>query len=250
LWKIHDKYKYILSNTYSMKEEALEALGMNKKQRAIYLTILQLGPSSVHDIASFAKMNRTSTYDILHALEPMGFVSHTVISGRRHYQALAPEQLSSILKEKETLLNEALPELSALTASVTTRPKVEVYVGVNGIKAIFQDILRSSTSFVSIASKKKLDNLMKYYFFHQFVSERMRRKIKRRLIVDETPYDKKSPYKILKKQFKTATWIYNGKIAMVSLEEKEPVGIIIEDKNFYHTQMMLFNMLWDMLPEP
>ena len=62
---------------------------------------------------------------------------------------------------------------------------------------------------------------------------------------DEVPYDSSAPFKLIKKPLKTATWIYNGKIVMVSLEDKEPVGILIEEKNFYESQKSLFEIIWE-----
>ena len=53
--------------------------------------------------------------------------------------------------------------------------------------------------------------------------------------------------KLIKKKIKTATWLYNGKIAMISLEEKEPIGILINEKNFYDTHKMIFDLLWENL---
>ena len=35
--------------------------------------------------------------------------------------------------------------------------------------------------------------------------------------------------------------------AMISLEEKEPMGILIHEKNFYETHQMMFDILWESL---
>ena len=31
---------------------------------------------------------------------------------------------------------------------------------------------------------------------------------------------------------------------MISLEKKEPIGILIQEKNFFETQKIIFNVLW------
>lgn len=229
-----------------MKEEALSALGLNDKEIAVYLANLQLGSALVQDIARYAKLNRTSTYDVLTSLERLGFVSYTITSGKRYYQATNPQKLLDLLKEKESLVKKALPELTSIMEFVAKKPRVEVYVSINGLKSIFEDILRDCDSFLCIASKKHLSRLFKYYFPH-FVERRIENGIKVKIISDDIPYDKKAPYKLIKQEIKTATWIYNGKIAMVSLEEKEPIGIIIQEKNFYETQKVMFELLWENL---
>ena len=229
-----------------MKEIALRELGLSDKEIAVYLANLRLGSSLVQGIAHAAKLNRTSTYDLLSSLERKGFVSYTLTSGKRYYQATTPHKILDLLKEKESFVREALPELVAIKESVAKKPSVEVYVGVNGLKTVFEDILRNAKSFSCIASKKHLFKLFKYYF-PRFVERRMKLGIKVRIICDEEPYDKKADYKLIKKGLKTATFIYNGKIAMLSLEEQEPIGILIQERNFYETEKFMFNLLWEHL---
>ena len=78
-----------------------------------------------------------------------------------------------------------------------------------------------------------------------FVKRRIKKKIDVKIISDSIPYDKKAKYKILNSEIKTATWIYGGRIIMVSLEKDQLIGVLIEEKNFYKTQEMMFDFLWD-----
>jgi sugar-specific transcriptional regulator TrmB len=229
-----------------MKEEALRALGLSDKEIKIYLANLQLGTSLVQDIAKYANLNRTSTYDILSSLEKQGYVSYVIKSGKRYYQATHPDKLIELIKEKEILVKKALPELRAIKETIIKKPTVEVYTGKEGLKSIFEDILRANKDFVCIASKIHLSKLFQFYFPY-FVERRIKQGIKVKLISDDIPYDKKANYKIIKKQFKTAIWVYSDKIAMISLEEKEPIGIIIQEKNFVDTYRLIFDMLWENL---
>lgn len=226
-----------------MKEEILKSLGLSDKETKIYLSSLQLGSNLVQKIARFARLNRTSAYDLLKSLEQKGFVSYTIQSGKRLYQATQPNKIINMLKERESLVKKILPELNALSESVGKRPNVEVYVGKDGLKTIFENILAEAKTFSCIASKKHLFKLFQFYFPH-FVDRRKKKGIKVRIISESQPFDKKVPYKLIKKKIKTATWLYNGKIAMISLEEKEPIGILIDEKNFYETHKMMFDLLW------
>ncbi len=241
------RHIYIASN-YSnhMKEEILKSLGLSDKETKIYLASLQLGTSVVQKIANFAGLNRTSAYDLLKSLEHKGFVSYTLQSGKRLYQATQPNKIIDMLKEREELVKKILPELKSLSESVGKRPNVEIYTGKDGLKSIFENILNEARSFSCIASKNQLFRLFEFYFPH-FVSRRKKKGIKVKIISEFQPFDKTAPYKIIKKKIKTATWLYNGKIAMISLEEKEPIGILINEKNFYKTHQMMFNLLWENL---
>ena len=142
------------------------------------------------------------------------------------------------------LVKKALPSLNNLMETTAEKPSVEVYAGLEGLKTIFEDILRESKSFDCIASKTHLVKMFTHYF-PQFVKRRKKQVIKVRLIADCVPLDSTAKYKILKKKFRTATYVYNDKIAMISLEEKEPIGIVIKDKNFVETQKMFFEVIWE-----
>lgn len=229
-----------------MKEEILKSLGLNEKEVKIYLANLQLGSTTVQKIANFAKINRTSAYDLLNSLEEKGFVSYTIKSEKKYYQAIEPKKIINLLKEKENMIKKIIPELNSLKQSFVNRPNIEVYQGKEGLKTIMENILEESKEFYSIASKKQLFKLFKYYM-PNFVKRRIQKGIKVKLITEVQPLDKKAPYKIINKKIKTATWLYNGKIVMISLEEKEPIGILINEKNFYHTHKMMFELLWENL---
>lgn len=232
-----------------MKEEALRSMGLQEKEINVYLANLQLGSSLVNDIARRSRLNRTSTYDILSSLEKKGFVSFTISSGKRYYQATNPKQLLDLLREKENLIKKAMPELKTLAESVVKKPKVQVYTGANGLKTLIEMLLTAKKSFDGIVSKKSIFRLFKYYFPH-FVKRRIQAGIKVRLIIDAPPVDRKAPYRLIKGPIKTGMWLFDNKIVMMSLEEKEPIGMLIEEKNFYETQKHLFDLLWKNLPKP
>jgi HTH-type transcriptional regulator, sugar sensing transcriptional regulator len=229
-----------------MREEVLKSLGLSDKEIKIYLANLQLGSSLVQSIANFAGLNRTSAYDLLKSLEYKGFVSYTIQSGKKSYQATKPNKIVDILKEKEVLVKKILPELNSISKIVGKRPHIEVFTGKNGIKTIFEQILSEAKEFSCIASRKQMLKLFKYYFPH-FVEKRKKKNISVKLIGDSQPIDKTALFKPLKKKIKTAFWLYNKKIAMISLEEKEPIGILIDEKNFFETHKMMFDLLWDNL---
>ena len=234
------------SFTNNMKKESLKYLGLTDKEVSVYLSNLQLGSSLVQEIANFANLNRTSTYDLLKSLEQKGFVSHIIQSRKRFYQAIRPKDLMRIFKEKEKSIKKIIPELESIYETVGKKPNIEVYVGKKSIKTIFENILENTKSFSCIASKTQLIEIFQFYI-PNFVKRRIKKGIKVRLITESEPIDKKAKYKLLKRKINTATWIYDGKIAMISLEENKPIAILIDEKNFFETHQMMFDLLWDNL---
>ena len=70
--------------------------------------------------------------------------------------------------------------------------------------------------------------------------------IKAKLIVDKKPPTRKlTEYKLIKKKFKTSTVIYGDKIAIFSLNKKEPIGVLIKDKEIADTQRIVFDIMWN-----
>ena len=80
-----------------------------------------------------------------------------------------------------------------------------------------------------------------------FIERRKKKGIKVKLILDGKPIDKDAEYKIVKNKFKTVTWIYGDKIAMVSPEKDKAIGIVIKEKNFASTYRLMFNIMWENL---
>ncbi|MDP2917995.1 MAG: helix-turn-helix domain-containing protein, partial [bacterium] len=59
-----------------LTQKQLTNLGLSDKEAACYLALLELGPSTVSEIAGLAKINRTTGYDILESLANYGLISH------------------------------------------------------------------------------------------------------------------------------------------------------------------------------
>jgi sugar-specific transcriptional regulator TrmB len=244
LWKINDKFINTLNIFLKMIEEALKAVGLSDKEMKVYLSTLKLGASLVQEISKHAGLNRTSTYDLLKNMELKGFVSYNLESGKRYYTATSPQQLVQLLKEKEELVRKALPDLNKLKESVGEPPRIETYVGKQGLKSIFEDILKENKNFYGIGSRIHIEKIMGFYLPH-FVERRKKQGMKVKLILDAIPIDITANYKVLNKKHKTLIYMYGDKISMMSFEKEYPIGLIIKDKNFVKTLKIMFEYLWD-----
>ena len=239
--KFLNKGRYIL---IMEPEEALKDFGLSEKEVKVYIALLRLGTSSVNRIAEKSMLQRTTTYDILKSLTEKGLVSHVVKEKKRYFEAADPNKLLNILKEKEGRVAEIIPGLELIRKSIKEKPSITLYEGRAGMKTILEDILKTKKDFMCYASKNDLAKFFKYYFPH-FVDERVNLGIKAKLILDAEPIAKElTEYKIVHKRFKTATWIYGNRIAILTLEEKEPVGIIIENEEIANTQRIVFEIMW------
>ena len=227
----------------------LEDFGLSINEAKVYLASLTLGSSKVNEISKKTEIIRETTYGIINSLIQKGLMSYVIKSGVKYFEAANPIKLKQILKEKELQINEIFPVLNELKKSVIKKPKIEVYEGKKGLKTIMGDLLKSKTEILTIASNKNLKSLFEYYF-PNFVKRRIKQGIKTKLLTDEKVLTKELiEYKYLPKSFdfKTANYIYKDKFAIISLSQKEPIGIIIEDKEIAKSQRNQFNLLWSLI---
>ena len=79
--------------------ESLSILGLNEKQAAIYIALLQIGRSSAYAIADKALIKRPTTYVILGELIEKGLVSRIPRIRKKLYVAISPEQAFALAEE-------------------------------------------------------------------------------------------------------------------------------------------------------
>ncbi|MBX4200500.1 TrmB family transcriptional regulator [Candidatus Parcubacteria bacterium] len=240
----------------------LKQLGFSDKEIKIYLVLLEQGPSSVRTLASFSKINRGTTYDILKSLKEGGLVSYYHKDTKQFFVAENPAALQKTLAQKiENLesvkkeLTDAIPELTSLFNKSPDKPVVKYYEGFAGLKAVLSDVLEITESSkeknYSVFSSEAIREYI-YKAFPDFTKQRIKRKIRIKSIgighkgsVAELA-EKKSLS--VKKSSPTYILIYPGKVAMVSAtKSKQPLALIIEDEALFATQQQLFNFIWESL---
>lgn len=224
--------------------DELELIGLTQNEAQVYRTLLSLGCTTVNTIAIHAKIHRPTTYELIERLTKKGVITTNIRNGKLQCEAVSPEKLLIILKEREHTFQKALPSLKALQKETIKLPRIETFVGKDGMKILFEQILEEANSFYCIASNKHLFQLFKYYL-PNFVRRRIKKGIKVKLITDRQPFDKNAPYKIMTGSIKTATWVYEGTVIMVSLDQKTPIGIMIKENNIYETQKLFFETIWE-----
>src|SRR5581483_9338446 len=130
----------------------LKNFGLSEKEIAVYMALIELGPSSVRDIAAKSKVNRGTAYDILKSLMALGIVSYYNKESKQYFVAEPPEKLlSAIDQKKEDLddvrknISESLPLIQTLFEKQGGKPAVKLYEGAKGIKQILEDVLAEAS---------------------------------------------------------------------------------------------------------
>jgi len=242
-----------------MIEKILQNIGLSDKEIKIYLSCLSSGPSSVRRIAEKSGINRGTVYDILKSLQELGLVSYYHKDKHQYFIAEDPAKLQDVLEQKKKQLEKnkkeidsIIPELKSIYNTTGQKPVVKYYEGVSGIRAVLKDVLTSCKQ----GSKKYYvysSSTIKQYLYaayKSFSTDRITAGIEVQTISigpggETRGLDER---KWLTKKVSTPTYIliYDNKLAMISVDSaNKPIGVIIEDKNIYQTQKIIFEFIWE-----
>jgi sugar-specific transcriptional regulator TrmB len=239
-------------------ELTLEKIGLSNKEISVYLASLQLGPSSIRAIAEQADINRGTTYDILKSLQKRGLVSYYHKEKNQYFVAEDPAKLNDVITaEQENLektkaeISAIIPELKSLYHNTEEKPVAKYYEGREGVKAILRDVIECSQAgekhyyvYSSAAIRHHL-----YEAYSAFNKDRLNAKVSVDTIAlgegGETVGLDRRKWLSKRRSAPTYTLIYESKVAMISIDRNAKLhGVIIEDKNLFETQKMLFESLW------
>jgi len=247
-----------------MYEQYLKNLGLSEKEATVYLASLELGSSTIQEIAKKSQISRSTTYEVIESLMKKGLMCALTKGKKRYFAAERPDKLLTLIdiKQKELEgrrkeLRAILPELRELTKLSRERPKVRFYEGKQGIKRIQEDILKTK-NLGSIEEFVPLDDA--YQLFPAHPRDHRREMDKRINVPEKVIYTskkgvilprKKGPIEtrfipIEKFPFHTEITIYGDKVALVSFGRKL-IGVIIESEDIANTLRCMFNLLWKAL---
>jgi len=241
-------------------EKELTSLGLSVEEAKVYLAALELGGSYVSAIARRAKANRSTCYHTLDNLVRKGLISSTQKGKVLYFTAEDPKRLIQITEEKMQRAKDVIPELLAMANTMASKPKIRFYEGIEGIKSIFEDIVTTGDQVLGYTNLKAIGELMPEYF-KQYCHKKVTIGIKTRYIAPATEegvdmvdvfFPKKYDPNLLEIlmvnpkefNFQNEIAIYGKKVAIISLNPDELIGLIVESKTFADSMKSFFDLAW------
>jgi HTH-type transcriptional regulator, sugar sensing transcriptional regulator len=136
-----------------MFEQFLEEIGLSEKEAKIYLALLQVDSSTIHDISEKTGVNRTTVYPVLESLEKKGLVSEIQVGKKIEYQAAPPERLETYverqkatLQEKSERLKDIIPQIKSIQREQGERPIIKVFQGRDGAISAYTEFFNFSSN--------------------------------------------------------------------------------------------------------
>ncbi len=235
----------------------LKSLGLSESEAKVYLMSLELGPSSVQDIAKKANVSRVTTYAAIESLMQQGLMS-TVHKGKKNlFSAESPERLLSFVRARMDRMEstikevkESIDELKFLERG--EKPIVKMFEGVESYKGIAQDMMDSNTKHLyEFANGDAIAEVWSDEFADPYREELAKRKIKKTKIIHtkelESTASKNSEVIFLPQRehpFYGNVTVYNDKVAFMSLRGK-PLSVLIQNQNIADMVLAMMENMWD-----
>ena len=244
--------------------QALERLDLTENESFLYSFLLNHPNSTVQQLQAKTPFPRTMLYYVLNRLIEMNLVSTTKNSWRTVYRAESPDRLYDLLSKKEQefeqtnrTIRRLIPRLKNQHRLAGRRLSVRTFEGLDEYKRALEDVLLTHP-----------DCIFSYESFHPngrsgveirdaHNRTRIAKKIQKRVLTKSSevamdaikarPYDDHTQIRlnpIDHEALDVDLLLYDGKVMYTSYEDREPVGMIVEDQALYEMKKVLFESLW------
>lgn len=234
--------------------KALTELGLTEKEAQVYVALLGTGRATATQISNRTKLHRPSVYDILERLMAKGFVAHITQDDTKFYEACDPSCISNLLREKESVLREVLPQLTLMKQFSGAEGEIRIVEGMMAFKDIMLRWLEQNEPIHVYGLPIKAVQRIGLPFIEEFHNQRIAKKIwmyhiynsdgrERGKYLNTLPY---TEARFLPQQFDSpvATNII-GDLLVLTLWEGAVLTLYIKNKSIANSYKKYFSLLWN-----
>ena len=140
--------------------ELLERFGLGPKDRLAYLTLLELGQTTVGPLATAMGVPVTTAQSIIQRLTHAGLIGITSRKSRRLYQAHDPLILKRILERNLQELAQSIPLLQSLKAESVSPSKIRIYYRERATDVFHRALMTPSKQVYEIVSARDFQDIL------------------------------------------------------------------------------------------
>jgi len=122
-------------------ENALQQIGLSRKSKDVYLSLLNYGQMTMAEISRKAGIKRTTAYEGVRELLTVGFAGQSIKGRTKFYMPENPKKIYAEVASRQKKFQKALPQLEGLYSQARHSPSVEYYEGSDGMRKIYSEIL-------------------------------------------------------------------------------------------------------------
>lgn len=239
--------------------DLLVNLGLSPVESKIYLAALELGKSLPKHLAEKANVKRPTLYEVLPRLLEQGLLSETMVGKRRYLLAEDPQTFLDKKQSDLAQIEQLVPQLRLLLSTASSKPKIIIYEGVEGLKKIYLDNLREKQPTIEVVGIEKIQPDVEKYIKGYYIPNRIKKRITLKMLISGSPKSgiwnfKSDPYEL--REVKTISKdlfpipmdcnVYGDTVSLaVYRSDSEPIGVIIRSKEIATTMRSLFNFIWE-----
>jgi HTH-type transcriptional regulator, sugar sensing transcriptional regulator len=251
------KYEFCLSivvdTTY------LQEIGLSNAEIKVYLALLKLGSSTTGALSKETDTRKSTIYDSLNRLLEKGLVSYSNKNYVKYFEATGPERIIDFIEEKkrslttsEQRVKDLLPELKSMANFGKPQAEAHVFLGVEGFKTMRRDVLKHSNGELMLLGAISREDKVMPYFYEQWDKERIKKKIKFRMLHKQKTADplvRKS--KLMHIKFLPADIdnpvvinIYGDRVVSLIWKDEYPLCFMVINKDIAQAYKKYFEVLW------
>jgi sugar-specific transcriptional regulator TrmB len=234
----------------------LQEMGLSEAEAKVYLALLDSGSTTAGLVIKKAGLHRATTYQILNRLQEKGLVSAIIKGKKQYFEATDPKRLLDALKERETRLKQALPNLEGLYMAAKEKQEVTVYSGVGGLRTVLEralDEMGKGGEYLDFGVAGLFRETMGP-FWHVWQKRKVEQKIRCKVIFNEEVKVKKP--EVLREYYGEArfhpkeyasltdTFIYNDTVMLLLWTAKPPLAIVIKNSENAKSYRNQFALMW------
>lgn len=232
--------------------EVLRSVGLTDSEVKVYSELMVLKKATIVVLSKNLKMHRPNIYEALKRLTSKGLV----FSSGKDYFANDYEKLFDYVEVKKSEFDEKKALISSLLPKIfcdEIKPSVVVYEGVNGLKSVFEEMLRT-TDINYCVGAWDAPYIMEW-FFKSWHNRRVKQGFTDKLIFSESGRSRGNELNKLeftevkyldKSSYSPAALnIFGNKVFLIIGSKINPIGIVIEDERVAKDFISYFNVLWN-----
>lgn len=247
-------------------EKILTKLGFDRKEIAIYLTLLEYGPRPASFIAQKTKINRSSIYYLVDDLVARQIILQSERSGIICFAACEPADLivylqnqQQRLKSLETEVSERLPELEAMQNHLRpAKPKFSYFNGQKEVRGLLERTLNNKRQKLwAVLSMADIYAQFGEEYFENYVQRRIEKDILLKVVRSDQKDLHPERWQTSDAEMRAVRplperleppdmsfYLWDERYCAFLSSREENYGLLIESPEFFQTQKMLFDSLW------
>ncbi len=249
-------------SSFSTRFPLLQDMGLSTNEALIYELLLEKGSTKPADLVEPSGLGRGNIYNILQQLLQKNLVAIKELGKFQVYEAVDPSQLQDLLTRKhqeitnlESAFQAALPQLTSLFRLSTGKPAIQVFEGLEGMKAVLEDSLTAKSEILTWFDPEAMTDA--FAAINQaYVKNRVRAKKSKRILLPAAPqsaaYQARmqnayTDIRLANNQqagFGLAVEVYDAKVSFHVLNPAKPIAFIIENEAVAQFQRTVFEPLW------